>query len=130
MNTVVSKVTKAIATLVIVMVCGFSAVAAEQGTTLKSRIAVVNNQTKTNIWVSNFPKNTSIIVLDSENNLVTVTTTNAYGATYISLPVNAKGNITVKTINGEVVASNTVVVKEKVQEENLALAQYEFSNKA
>lgn len=130
MNPVASKVLKAIVSLVVVLICGFSFSANAQNKATQSRIAVVSNETKTNIWVSNFPKQASIIVLDSENNLITVTTTNAYGATYISLPVNVKNSITVKTMNGEVVASNKVVVKETAPEETLAIAQQEFSNKA
>jgi hypothetical protein len=76
------------AAVVLTLAVCFSASAQE--VTPKSRVAVVANESKTNIWVSDFPKNTSIIVFDSENNLLSILSTNKYGAAFISLPKGIK----------------------------------------
>ncbi len=85
----------------------------------KSRIAVVDNGNKTRIWVSDFPRKTSVVVTDSENNLLTIVSTNDFGAAYIILPVSVKSRVIVKTLNGEVSASNNNLVNDKNLETDL-----------
>ena len=99
-------------------------------TAAKSRIAVVANDIKTNIWVSDFPKNTSIAIYDTENNLLSMTSTNDYGATFLSLPRGLQSGIVVKTIDGEISASNKVISKNKQTEQNIVFTYQDDSNKA
>lgn len=96
----------------------------------KSRIAVVANDVKTNIWVSDFPKNTGIAIYDTENNLLSMTSTNDYGATFLSLPKGLQSGVIVKTIDGETSASNKAVIKNKQTEQNITSTYQDDSNKA
>lgn len=68
------------AVLLLIVVLAIHAITFAQNTTSKSRVAVVSSDTKTNIWISDFPKHTSVVVSDTENNLLSVISTNAYGA--------------------------------------------------
>jgi hypothetical protein len=89
---------------------------------LKSRIAVVATETKTNIWVSDFPKSTSIILFDEESNIIAIQSTNDFGAAYISLPKSITSTIFAKTLNGEVNVSNKAAVKGGKHEQNIVVA--------
>ncbi|MDQ6813772.1 MAG: hypothetical protein M3040_08550 [Bacteroidota bacterium] len=95
----------------IVIASCFYVTASAQNTVSNSRIAVVTNPTKTNIWVSDFPKKTSIVVYDKEDNLLSIVSTNEFGAAYISLPSSIKTTVIVKTLDGEIKASNEAVIK-------------------
>ncbi|HEX8460052.1 MAG TPA: hypothetical protein VF623_01425, partial [Segetibacter sp.] len=75
MKSVFARLASVLLTVTIVM-CGFSISASAQATTLKSRVAVVANEAKTNIWVSNFPKKTAVVITDADNNLLTIISTN------------------------------------------------------
>jgi hypothetical protein len=88
----------------------FITASAQKGTT-SSRIAVVANETKTSIWVSDFPKKTSILILDNDDNLLSIVSTNDFGAAYITLPTSIKSTVIVKTLDGEIKASNQAVIK-------------------
>lgn len=103
---------------IIISICFNNASA--QNTSLNSRISVVTEQTKTNIWVSDFPKKTSIVISDNDDNLLSIVSTNDYGAAYISLPANIKTTVIVKTLDGEIKASNQAVIKK--QEEQTAVS--------
>ena len=120
---------KTFTTAIIITLVSFSAVSAQSNTS-KSRIAVVSNESKTNIWVSDFPKQTSIVVLDSENNLLSIVTTNQYGAAFISLPQGINTEVTVKTLNGEVVASKKAAAQKMKAEENVVSNEKDNSTKA
>ena len=128
MSTVANKI-KVILAVVAIAISMNSSVCA-QGTALKSRVAVVTNEVKTNIWVSDFPKNTSVVIYDGENNLISITTTNNYGAAFISLPKGVKSGVIVKTIDGEISASNKSVIKNRQEEQNMAANYQDDSNKA
>lgn len=97
----------------------FSAQAQEESITLNSRVAIVATETKTNIWVSDFPKGTSVVIFDEENNLLSVVSTNQYGAAYVSLPKSITTTIFAKTMNGEINVSNRAT-KTNNQEPNVA----------
>ncbi len=113
----------------IIMIAGFAYSASAQSSTLKSRVAIVSNENKTSIWVSDFPKKTSVVILDSEYNLLSVISTNDYGAAYLSLPAGIKSEIIAKTLNGEIVVSNKPVIKNDKQEQNVVSIEGENSNK-
>lgn len=89
-------------------------------TALKSRIAVVASETKTSVWVSDFPKSTSVVLFDEENNILSIVSTNEYGAAYIALPKAITSTVFAKTLNSEVSASNKAVLKAGKQEQNVA----------
>ena len=95
--------------------------ASAQSTVLSSRVAVVTNETKTNIWVSDFPKKTSIVISDNDDNLLSIVSTNDFGAAYISLPTSIKTTVIVKTLDGEIKVSNQAVIKK--QDEQTALSK-------
>jgi hypothetical protein len=86
----------------------------------KSRIAVVATETKTNIWVSDFPKGTTIVLFDEESNIISIQSTNVFGAAYISLPKSITSTIFAKTLNGEVSVSNKAVLKGIKPDQNIA----------
>ena len=94
-----------------------------------TRVSVVADASKTNIWVSGFPKKTSVVVTDIENNLLTIISTNDFGAAFFSLPLSVKTGITVKTLDGEISTSNNTVIKNK-QEENVVSNANTDLNKA
>ena len=126
-----SKATKAMKTIlaIIILVVSFNTLSAQDNGT-KSRVAVVANDQKTNIWVSDFPKNTSIVIYDSNDNLLSITTTNAYGAAFLSLPKGVKIGVVVKTIDGEISVSNKSVIKNIQPEQNIVSNYLDDSNKA
>lgn len=94
--------------------------ASAQDSLKNSRISVVTNDLKTNIWVSDFPKKTSIVISDDDDNLLSIVSTNDFGAAYITLPHSVKTTVIVKTLNGEVKVSNEAVNKK--QDEQTALS--------
>lgn len=96
----------------------------------KSRVAVFTSDVKTNIWVSDFPKNASIVIYDGDNNLISITTTNNFGAAFLSLPKNLKSGVIVKTIDGEISATNKTGNKNNQQEQNIVSTDQDDSNKA
>ena len=128
MSLFTSSITKGLLTIIIsIVMVNF---ASAQTVSDKSRVAVVSNEVKTSIWVSDFPKNTSIIVYDSENNLLSILSTNNYGAAYLSFAKKIKTGVIVKTIDGEITVSNKTVVKNKPEEQNIASTFQEELNKA
>lgn len=123
-----TKAMKSILAIIILVACYNSVSAQDNGT--KSRVAVVANDQKTNIWVSDFPKNTSIVIYDSNDNLLSITTTNVYGAAFLSLPKGVKSGVVVKTIDGEISVSNKSVIKNIQPEQNIVSNYLDDSNKA
>ena len=124
-NKMIKAFTAAILLTIVTVSAGFA-----QTTPSKSRIAVVSNESKTNIWVSDFPKQTSIVVMDSENNLLSMITTNQYGAAFISLPAGINTEVIVKTLNGEVSVSKKAVAQKIKEEENVVSIEKDNSPKA
>ncbi len=127
MTSATKQFMKAILTVIILSVIGFSA---EAQTNAKSRISIVTNDVKTNIWVSDFPKQSSVVVFDGENNILSIVSTNQYGAAFITLPQGVHSMVTVKTLNGEVSVSNKAVVKKAKEEENVVANDIDNSTKA
>lgn len=129
MTTTTTKMIKTLTAAFVITLISFSASFAQNNTS-KSRIAVVSNENKTNIWVSDFPKQTSIVVLDAENNLLTMVTTNQFGAAFISLPQSVNADVIVKTLNGEVMVSKKAVVQKVNVEESVVATERENTTKA
>ncbi len=101
---------------VIVSLTALSLSASAQQATSKSRVAVVAGETKTKIWVTAFPKKVNIVIMDSENNMLSMTTTNEYGAAYITLPAGVATSVIVKTLDGTTEVSNKSAVKTSHEE--------------
>lgn len=101
---------------VIVSLTALSLSTSAQDVTAKSRVAVVASETKTKIWVSSFPKKANIVIMDSENNMLSMTTTNDYGAAYITLPAGVSTSVIVKTLDGTIEVSNKSAVKTSHEE--------------
>ena len=97
------------------------------GTEPKSRLAVVAVENKTTIWVSDFPKSTSVILFDEEDNLISIVSTNEFGAAYISLPKSITTTIFAKTMNGEINVSNKAKLTNK-SEQNVAVKSETVNN--
>ena len=97
------------------------------GTEPKSRLAVVAAENKTTIWVSDFPKSTSVILFDEEDNLISIVSTNEFGAAYISLPKSITTTIFAKTMNGEINVSNKAKLTNK-SEQNVAVKSETVNN--
>ena len=97
------------------------------GTEPKSRLAVVAAENKTTIWVSDFPKSTSVILFDEEDNLISIVSTNEFGAAYISLPKSITTTIFAKTMNGEINVSNKAKLTNK-SEQNVAVKSETINN--
>jgi hypothetical protein len=119
-----SSLVKSLVLSVALLFCAVISVTAQTSeVNAKSRIAVVATQVKTNIWVSDFPKSTSVVLFDEESNIIAVQSTNEFGAAFISLPTSITSTIFAKTLNGEVSVSNKAVVKGSKSEENIAAKQ-------
>ncbi len=121
---------KATIVSIFIVISGYFFTASAQSTSLRSRVAVVANESKTNIWVSDFPKKTSVVIMDNDDNLLSIISTNDFGAAYLSLPTNIKTTVIAKTLDGEIVVSNKAVLKEKQEEQTVVSDKNKDLNKA
>lgn len=128
MTTVTSYSKKVFLFVTLSIISSFYFNASAQNTASNSRVAVVSNATKTNIWVTDFPKKASVIITDSDNNLLSIVSTNDFGAAFITLPSSING-VVAKTLDGEIIVSNKAVTKNK-SEENVVAAANGDLNKA
>ncbi len=123
MKQVVAAALKSFFTIMVVMVCANSVQAQN------SRVSAITSGNKTNVWISDFPKQTSVILTDSDNNLLSIVTTNNFGSAFISLPAAVNADVVVKTLNGEVVATNKVA-DAKLKDQNLTANEHSSAAKA
>ena len=118
---------------VLVLLAGLSTGASAQdikaGSYTKSTVTVVTTENKTNISVSNFPKQTRVVIFDSEDNLISIISTNNTGAASITLPKTVSGTVYAKTLNGEILVSNKLE-QDNENAEGLASKDVPASNKA
>ncbi len=91
-----------------------------QNETALSRVAITVENSKTNIWLSDFPKNTSVMLVDADDNLLGIITTNKFGAAYTFLNKSVPATIIARTLNGDVNATNKAVLKEDQPKDDLA----------
>jgi len=85
-----------------------------------SRVAVTSTENKTNIWVSDFPKNATVILVDADKNILSIVSTNDFGSAFLSLNKAIKSAVIARTMNGEISATNEPVVKEAQRSETAA----------
>lgn len=99
---------------VITIATGFTASAQNN-----SRIAVSSSEDKTNIWITDFPKNSTVLLVDADKNLLSIISTNDFGSAYFGLNKVLKTTITARTMNGEIRVSNEIA-KDAVKENETA----------
>jgi hypothetical protein len=130
MTSLLAHFKKSFLLVAVILITSHFITASAQNTNLNSRVAVVTNESKTNIWVSDFPKKTSVIITDNEDNLLSIISTNDFGAAYVSLPTRIKTTVIVKTLNGEIEVSNKAVIKNKQEEQTVVSNKNTDLNKA
>ena len=106
-----------------------SNMAAAQDKALISRVAITIDQSHTNIWISDFPVKTKVILVDAEDNILGVVTTNQFGAAYTQLLKSVFTQVTARTLNGELQVTNTAIVKAPASSEPIAASESKADNK-
>lgn len=106
------RLLKVVVPFIFILINGFKNPAAAQTAGSASRISVVSNDSKTKIWISDFPKKTNVVITDVDNNLLSLISTNEYGAAFVVIPAGIKTDLIVKTMNGEISATNKTVIRD------------------
>ena len=106
-----------------------SNMAAAQDKALISRVAIIIDQSHTKIWISDFPVKTKVILVDAEDNILGVVTTNQFGAAYTQLLKSVFTQVTARTLNGELQVTNTAIVKAPENSEPIAASESKAGNK-
>lgn len=101
-----------------------------QSTALQSRVAIKIVDAKTSIWISDFPIKATVMLVDGENNLLGMITTNEFGAAYTSLNKVVLSAIVARTLNGEVNVTNKAVIKLEKSQEAVAVSDNVPNDKA
>lgn len=106
---------------------GTSAIA--QAKPLISRVAVKEEQGHTKIWISDFPVQTKVLLVDAEDNILGVVTTNQFGAAFTQLSKAVYTQVTARTLNGELQVVNTAVIKPVSENEPVAVSEKKTEDK-
>ena len=106
-----------------------SNMAAAQDKALISRVAITIDKSHTNIWISDFPVKTKVILVDAEDNILGVITTNQFGAAYTQLSKSVYSKVTARTLNGELQVANTAIVKAPAGSEPIATSKSKAGDK-
>ena len=115
--------------LAIFLVSMLSNQAQSQNVHQPSRVAVTVSDSKTNIWISDFPKKTTVMLVDNENNLLCIISTNDYGAAYTSLNKSVVSTIIARTLNGEINVSNKALIKSEKQQDVMVVTEIKTTGK-
>ena len=94
-----------------------------------SRVAITVDDANTNIWISDFPVKTKVMLVDADDNLLGMLTTNQYGAAFTKLSKPVYTQLTARTLNGELQVVNTAVVKSASSNEPVAAGNKKTGNK-
>jgi hypothetical protein len=130
MNNSLSKIKKISLLLALVVVAATNNKSFAQNTTSISRVAITVADSKTSIWISDFPKKTTVMLIDGDNNLLGIISTNEYGAAYTSFSKPVLSVITARTLNGEINVNNKAVLKSEKIQEAVAVSENKIDNKA
>lgn len=95
-----------------------------------SRVAITVSHANTNIWISDFPVKTKVMLVDADDNLLGVVTTNQFGAAFTQLSKSVYTQVTARTLNGELQVVNTAVVKPVSGNEPVAASEKKTGDKA
>ena len=122
-----SNILKSVCLLIVLVSTSFCKISAQTN----SRVAVTATETKTNIWVSDFPKNSTVLLVDADKNILSIVSTNDFGTAFLSLNKAIKTAIVARTMNGDIYVSNEPIIKEsKKDAETAAGATNTISTKA
>jgi hypothetical protein len=93
--------------IVLVSLISVATVHAQTGETKKVETSITSSiiDGKAKIYITNFPKNSLVVLSDEKNSLISIVTTNDAGCAVVNLDQQAENSICAKTINGEVYAS-------------------------
>ncbi len=93
--------------IVLVSLISVATVNAQTGDTKKVETTITSSivDGKAKIYITNFPKNSLVVLSDEKNSLISIVTTNDNGCAVVNLDQQAENSICAKTINGEVYAS-------------------------
>ena len=94
-----------------------------------SRVAITVDHANTNIWISDFPIKTKVMLVDADDNILGIVTTNQYGAAFTQLSKSVFTQVTARTLNGELQVVNTAVVKSALANEPIAAGDKKTGNK-
>ncbi len=94
-----------------------------------SRVAITVDHTNTNIWISDFPIKIKVMLVDADDNILGIVTTNQYGAAFTQLSKSVYTQVTARTLNGELQVVNTAVVKSASANEPFAAGDKKTGNK-
>ena len=94
-----------------------------------SRVAITVDHANTNIWISDFPIKTKVMLVDADDNILSIITTNQYGAAFTQLSKSVFTQVTARTLNGELQVVNTAVVKSALANEPIAAGDKKTGNK-
>ena len=94
-----------------------------------SRVAITVDHANTNIWISDFPIKTKVMLVDADDNILSIITTNQYGAAFTQLSKSVYTQVTARTLNGELQVVNTAVIKSASANEPLAAGDKKVGNK-
>ena len=103
--------------------------ASAQNKALISRVAITIDKSHTNIWISDFPVKTKVILVDAEDNILGVISTNQFGAAYTQLSKSVYSKVTARTLNGELQVANTAIVKAPAGSEPIAMSESKAGDK-
>lgn len=70
------------------------------------------------------------MLVDSENNLLGIISTNEYGAAYTTIDKPVLSAIVARTLNGEINVTNKAIVKTEIQHEAIASTETKPTDKA
>jgi hypothetical protein len=127
MNQFSTNILKSVCLIIFFVSTSFCKVSAQTN----SRIAVTATGGKTNIWVSDFPKNSTVLLVDADKNILSIVSTNDFGTAFLSLNKAIKTAIVARTMNGDIYVSNEPITKESKKDvETAAVATNTINTKA
>lgn len=127
MNQISSSILKNVCILSVLVFASLCKVGAQTN----SRVAVTSTENKTNIWVSDFPKNSTVLLIDGERNILSIISTNEYGSAFLSLDKTIICSVIARTMNGDIYVTNEPTVKSRNKEaETAAVAIKTLETKA
>ena len=127
MNQFSANILKSVSFVIIFVSTSFCKISAQTN----SRVAVIATETKTNIWVSDFPKNSTVLLVDADKNILSIVSTNDFGTAFLSLNKAIRTAIVARTMNGDIYVSNEPITKEnKKDAETAAVATNTINTKA
>ena len=121
-----TNILKSVCFLIVLVSTSFCKISAQTN----SRVAVTATDTKTNIWITDFPKNSTVLLVDADKNILSIVSTNDFGTAFLSLNKAIKTTIVARTMNGDIYVSNEPITKESKKDQTAAVAINTINTKA